>query len=145
MNRCEYCGSELPANARFCGVCGRVQERANGDSDYAASNKNNAGDGIGTDMPGSRRGSSRRPYQFPSPSPQPDTNLQEPAPSVRYQQERTDPGANPQAAPLVLPATPALAARPDAGPGSVPGSYGSNRPVARPGSTGRPTQPTGWL
>lgn len=26
MLNCMYCGSELPANARFCGKCGRVQE-----------------------------------------------------------------------------------------------------------------------
>src|SRR6266446_2798531 len=145
MNRCEYCGSELPANARFCGVCGRVQERANGASDYAASNKNNAGDGIGTGMSDSRRGSARRPYQFPSPSPQPDTNLQEPAPSVRSQQRPPALNPNPQAAPFVLPAAPALTARPDAMPGSGPGSYGSNRPVARPGSTPRPRRRRGCL
>lgn len=26
MERCRFCGSELPANARFCGTCGRVME-----------------------------------------------------------------------------------------------------------------------
>ena len=116
MNRCQFCGSNIPPDARFCGICGRVQEKVGGVSDYPASNKNNGNQVVGTGTTGGSRGNTRRPYQFPSPSLQPDTNLQEPAPSVGYQQERPAHSANPQASRLVLPAAPALTARPDAGP-----------------------------
>jgi polyisoprenyl-teichoic acid--peptidoglycan teichoic acid transferase len=143
MNRCEYCGSNLPLDAQFCGVCGRLQ-RVKGANQYPASNKNNAEE-VGSGTPDVRRSYSRRPYQYPPQSPQADLTLPASEPSVDNQPGRSPLGANPQASPLVLSATPALTARPDARPGSGPGSYGSAPPVPRPGSGRRPRRRRGCL
>ncbi|HEX6482011.1 MAG TPA: LCP family protein [Ktedonobacteraceae bacterium] len=135
MNRCEFCGSNIPPDARFCGICGRVQEKVGGATDYPASNKNNGSQVVGTGAAGSSRGSSRRPYQFPSPSAQSDLILPGPEPSVNSQQRRSP----------VQSATPVLSARPDARPGSIPGTYGSGRPVPPPRSRGRLPRRRGCL
>ena len=145
MNRCQFCGSNLPTDARFCGTCGRVQEKVGGVNDYPASNKDNGSQVIGTGSTGGSRGSSRRPYQFPSPSAQPDLTLPGPEPSVKYQQRQSPRDASPQSASPVRSATPVLSTRPDARPGSIPGSYGSGRPVRPPRSSGRPRRRRGCL
>src|SRR5258707_8579439 len=143
MNRCQFCGSNIPPDARFCGICGRVQEKVGGVSDYHASNINNGNKVVGTGTTGGSRGNSLRAYQFPSP--QPDLILPEPEPSVKYQQRRSPRDASPQASPPVRSATPVLSTRPDAKPGSNPGTYGSGRPVPSPSSSGRPRRRRGCL
>lgn len=144
MNRCQFCGSNIPADARFCGICGRVQEKVGGVSDYPASNKNDGNQVLGIGTTGGSRGSSRRPYQFPSPSAQPNMILPGPEPAVNSQQRRSA-DAGLQASPPVLSATPVLSARPDARPGSIPGTYGSGRPVPPPRSSGRPGRRRGCV
>ena len=143
MSQCEYCGSALPADARFCGVCGRTQQGGQRANDYPVSNRNNGGQVAGSGTTGGRRGSSRRPYQFPSP--QSDANFQEPEPFTINQQQRPVGDGNRLVLPPVQSPAPALAVRPDARPGNPPGSYGSNSLVARPGSTRRPRRRKGCL
>ncbi len=140
MNQCKYCGSELPANARFCGVCGRVQDGGQGTNNYSASNSNNA-----DETAGSRRGSARRPYQFTPSSSQPDVNYQSQEPFVLRSPGRQAQDDNFQAPPSVRSATPALSAQPGAGSGNGPGSYDSKRPVARPRSGRRPRRRKGCV
>ncbi|HLH61015.1 MAG TPA: LCP family protein [Ktedonobacteraceae bacterium] len=142
MSQCEYCGSELPAGARFCGVCGRVQGRSQGASGYPAANRNNADETIGTGTSGSRKGSTRRPYQFTPLSSEPDANKQKPEPFILRPPQQP---ASHQAWPPVQPATPSLSARPDAVPASRPGRYNSGSPVARPASSGGPRRRKGCL
>src|SRR5579885_27612 len=142
MSQCEYCGSELPAGARFCGVCGRVQGKGQGANGYPAVNRNNADETIGTGPSSSRRGSSRRPYQFTPLSPEPGANMQKPEPFILRapQQQVQD-----QAWPPVQSSAPSPPARPDATPGRSPGRYSSGRPVARPASNRRPRRRKGCL
>jgi len=68
MSSCEFCGSEIPEDARFCGKCGRLsrgsQQAANGN---AAVDRSIPGP---ASVPDSQRRSIRRPYQYQPPSPQ---------------------------------------------------------------------------
>jgi polyisoprenyl-teichoic acid--peptidoglycan teichoic acid transferase len=70
MRSCEYCGSEIPENASFCGICGRVARnspqtvRGNGNSDSPS--QRIPGSGSNVRVPGSQGRSTRKPYQFPS-------------------------------------------------------------------------------
>jgi polyisoprenyl-teichoic acid--peptidoglycan teichoic acid transferase len=67
MSSCEFCGSEIPEDARFCGKCGRLsrgsQQAANGN---AAVDRSIPGP---ASVPDSQRRSIRRPYQYQPPSP----------------------------------------------------------------------------
>ena len=95
MSLCDYCGSEIPADAGFCGVCGRqnrnAQQAASGYGSYAAANRSMPDPTSNAGVPDSQRRSARRPYQYTPPSPQ------------QYPQ----PGAEPTA--RYAPATPAAA------------------------------------
>jgi polyisoprenyl-teichoic acid--peptidoglycan teichoic acid transferase len=79
MRTCEFCRSEIPDNASFCGICGREVRsspqtiRGNGNS--VVPGQNSAGSGI----PGR---STRRPYQFP-PQPYQDQK-QADVPTIAY-------------------------------------------------------------
>ncbi len=72
MRSCEFCGSEVPENAGFCGICGRAARsspqtmRGNGNS--ATPGQNIPGSGSNVRAPGSQGHSTRKPYKF---SPQP--------------------------------------------------------------------------
>lgn len=75
MNQCEYCGTELPANASFCGNCGQHIKNASqppgGERGFSPSGANydplNAANGDnGSSSPDSVRRQNRRPYQYPS-------------------------------------------------------------------------------
>src|SRR5258708_38121995 len=74
MSLCDYCGSEIPADAGFCGVCGRqnrnAQQAANGYGSYAAANRSMPDPTSNAGVPDSQRRSARRPYQYTPPSPQ---------------------------------------------------------------------------
>src|SRR5258708_9749918 len=74
MSLCDYCGSEIPADASFCGVCGRqnrnAQQAASGYGSYAAANRGMPDPTSNAGVPDSQRRSARRPYQYTPPSPQ---------------------------------------------------------------------------
>ena len=75
MPSCEFCGSEVPGDASFCGVCGRAagksQQTARGNGDYAAAGEGIPGPASNVSVPNSQRRSTRKPYQFSSQSSQP--------------------------------------------------------------------------
>jgi LCP family protein required for cell wall assembly len=70
MRSCEFCRSEVPDNASFCGVCGREVRnspqtlRGNGNS--VIPGQNISGSESNVRGSGSSRRSSRKPYQFSS-------------------------------------------------------------------------------
>src|SRR6266702_965856 len=72
MRSCEYCGSEVPDNASFCGICGRTIKRspqtAQENGNFATPGQSIPGSGSDVRVPGSPGRSTRKPYQF---SPQP--------------------------------------------------------------------------
>lgn len=83
MSLCEFCGSEIPEDARFCGKCGRLsrgsRQAANGN---AAVDRSIPGP---ASVPDSQRRSIRRPYQYQPPSPQQYQNSPGAAePTVKY-------------------------------------------------------------
>src|SRR5438876_48533 len=84
MRSCEFCRSEVPDNASFCGVCGREVRsspqtmRGNGNS--VIPEQNDPGSGSNVRVPDSSRRTSRKPYQF---SPQPYQD-QADVPTVAY-------------------------------------------------------------
>ena len=63
MRTCEFCRSEIPDNASFCGVCGRevsgLPQTMRGDDNSAIPGQNIPGAGY-------PRRSTRKPYQFSS-------------------------------------------------------------------------------
>src|SRR5260370_24126633 len=128
MRSCEFCGSEIPEDARFCGKCGRLsrgsRQAANGN---AAVDRSIPGP---ANVPDSQRRSIRRPYQYQPPSPQQYQNSPGAAePTVKYA-----PVAAPvQQAPKVAP--PGVQSYPNAQP-QGPIYVGGPGP-----STARPVKP----
>src|SRR5258708_28336560 len=128
MSLCDYCGSEIPADAGFCGICGRtnrsVEQAASGYGSYAAANRGMPDPTSNAGVPDSQRRSARRPYQYTPPSPQ------------QYPQ----PGAEPTA--RYAPATPVAApvqqaprvASAEARPGAQPYPYAQPQGPIRIGS-----------
>jgi len=86
MRSCEFCKSEVPDNARFCGICGREVSsspqtiRRNGNSPLPG--QNIAGSENTVRVSGSPGRSARKPYQF-SPQPYPDQK-QADVPRIAY-------------------------------------------------------------
>jgi polyisoprenyl-teichoic acid--peptidoglycan teichoic acid transferase len=79
MRSCEFCGSEIPENAGFCGVCGHA---ARGNGGYAIPGESIPGSASNMSVPNSERRSNRKPYQF---SPQSYQSQQHPDdPTIRY-------------------------------------------------------------
>ena len=70
MRSCEFCRSEIPDNASFCGVCGRevssLPQTLRGDDNSARPGQNIAGSGNNVPVSGYPRRSTRKPYQFSS-------------------------------------------------------------------------------
>ena len=70
MRSCEYCGSEVPDNASFFGICGRTISRSpltakeNGNSATPGQGIPDAGSNVR--VPGSPERTTRKPYQFSS-------------------------------------------------------------------------------
>src|SRR5438874_9947114 len=72
MRSCEFCRSEVPDNASFCGVCGREvrssPQTMRGNGNYTILGQNVPGAESNIRVSDSSRRSARKPYQF---SPQP--------------------------------------------------------------------------
>ena len=142
MRACQFCGSEIPENARFCGVCGRTVRsssqavRENGIS--APPSKSVPGSANNVPLPNAQGRSTRKPYQF---SPQPYQGQQQAdIPTVAYSPRTSVPSPVRQAPPIVPPATvnPGLQQYPNAQPqqplyvgGSFP-SQGRGTKLKRP-------------
>src|SRR5947208_5962630 len=91
MHFCEYCGSEVPVGAGFCGVCGRAvgkpQQMARGNGGYSASNESIPGSANNVSVPDYQRRSTRRPYQYSPQSPQQYQSQQwAEEPAIKYSQ-----------------------------------------------------------
>ncbi len=89
MRFCDYCGSEVPVGASFCGVCGWVvgepQQTARGNGGYSASNESIPSSANNVSVPEYQRHSTRRPYQYPPQSPQQYQSQQRAEePTVKY-------------------------------------------------------------
>src|SRR5260370_405977 len=89
MRSCEFCGTELPEDAKFCGICGRVSETplstARGNGSYSPSNESFPASANNVNVPGSQKRSTRRPYQYTPSTPQQDQNWQQgEEPTVKY-------------------------------------------------------------
>jgi polyisoprenyl-teichoic acid--peptidoglycan teichoic acid transferase len=99
MSLCEFCGSEIPEDARFCGKCGRLsrgsRQTANGSN--AAVNRGIPGP---ASVPDSQRRSIRRPYQYQPPSPQQYQNSPAAEPTVDYAPVAAPVQQAPKVAPL---------------------------------------------
>ncbi len=104
MRSCEFCGTEIPENASFCGICGRTardsRQTARGNGNYVTPGESIPGSASNGGVPGSPRRSTRKPYQF---SPQPYQGQQQAdVPAVTYSPRR--PASSPvQQAPYVAP------------------------------------------
>ena len=86
MRSCEFCGSEIPENASFCGICGRMArnsgQTARGNGSYATPSESIPDSVSNGSVPGSPRRSTRKPYQF---SPQPNQGQQQSdVPTIPY-------------------------------------------------------------
>jgi LCP family protein required for cell wall assembly len=104
MRSCEYCGSEVPDNASFCGICGRTIRRSpqtvRGNGNSATPDQSIPGSGSNVRAPGSPGRSTRKPYQF---SPQPYQGQQQAnEPTVAYS-PRTPVSSPVQQVPYVAP------------------------------------------
>src|SRR5712692_1203448 len=89
MRSCEFCGTELPEDAKFCGICGRVSETplstARGNGSYSPSNESFPASANNVNVPGSQKRSTRRPYQYAPSTPQQYQNWQQgEEPTVKY-------------------------------------------------------------
>jgi polyisoprenyl-teichoic acid--peptidoglycan teichoic acid transferase len=97
MRSCEFCGSEIPENAGFCGVCGHA---ARGNGGYTIPGESIPGSASNVSVPNSERRSNRKPYQF---SPQSYQSQQHPDdPTIRYS-PRTSVSSPVQQVPYVAP------------------------------------------
>src|SRR5713226_9785644 len=104
MSSCQFCGSEVPENTSFCGICGRTARsssqpvRENGNS--ATPRKSIPGSANNVRKPNSQGRSTRKPYQF---SPQPYQGQQQAnEPTVAYS-PRTPVSSPVQQVPYVAP------------------------------------------
>jgi polyisoprenyl-teichoic acid--peptidoglycan teichoic acid transferase len=105
MSSCEFCGSEVPQDASFCGICGRAagnsQQTVRGHGGYDTPGENIPGSASNVNRPDSQRRSTRRPYQF---SPQLyQSQQQAEEPTVKYS-PRASVSSPVQQAPYVAPA-----------------------------------------
>ena len=70
MRTCEFCRSEIPDNASFCGVCGRevrsLPQSSRGNGNSVVPGQNSSGPGNNGRIAESPGRSSRKPYQFSS-------------------------------------------------------------------------------
>src|SRR6266487_6177981 len=86
MRSCEFCRSEVPDNASFCGVCGREvrssPQTMRGNGNTTIPGQNVPGSESNVRVSDSSRRSSRKPYQF-SPQPYQDQK-QADVPTVAY-------------------------------------------------------------
>ncbi len=68
MRTCEFCGSEIPANASFCGICGRearsIPQSMGGNGNPAVPGQTISGAGSNANIANSTVRSSRKPYRF---------------------------------------------------------------------------------
>jgi LCP family protein required for cell wall assembly len=140
MRACQFCGSEIPENARFCGVCGRTVRSSsqavseNGNS--APPGKSIPGSANNVPLPKAQGRSTRKPYQF---SPQPYQGPQQAdIPTVAYSPRTSVPSPVRQVPPIVPPATvnPGVQKYPNAQPplyvgGSLPSQVRKTK-LARP-------------
>ncbi len=107
MRACQFCGSEIPENARFCGVCGRTVRSSSqavreiGNS--APPGKSVPGSVNNVPLPSAQGRSTRKPYQF---SPQPYQGQQQAdIPTVAYPPRTSVSSPVRQVPPIVPPAT----------------------------------------
>ena len=101
---CEFCGSAVPENASFCGICSRetrsMPQAVRGNGNAATPGQSTPGSGNNVRVPGSPGRSTRRLYQFSS---QPyQGQQQEDIPTVDYA-PRTSVASPVQQAPYVIP------------------------------------------
>jgi polyisoprenyl-teichoic acid--peptidoglycan teichoic acid transferase len=142
MRSCQFCGSEVPENASFCGMCGRTARsssqpvRENGNS--ATPSKSIPGSANNVRIPNSQGRSTRKPYQFSSQAYQ--GQQQADVPTVKYSPRTSVSSPVQQVPPIVPPATvsPGAQKYPNAQPqpplyvgGSFP-SKGRKTRLARP-------------
>jgi LCP family protein required for cell wall assembly len=104
MRSCEFCGSEVPDNASFCGICGRTvrssPQTVRGNGNSATPGQGIPGAGSNVSVPDSQRRSTRKPYQFSS---QPYQDQQQAdVPTVTYS-PRTSVSSPVQQVPYVAP------------------------------------------
>ncbi|HLX56225.1 MAG TPA: LCP family protein [Ktedonobacteraceae bacterium] len=136
MRICKYCGAEIPADARFCGICGRVPVDPQATVSYPSPDE----PAQPSNAPYPVKYSNRKPYQYtplpPEPQrrlqPQPDWPVAEP-PKAYNQQGSARPASWQQGPPPVQPyATPNASPYP-AQPPLVIGSANSNQQGKAPG------------
>src|SRR5216684_440058 len=104
MRSCEFCGSEVPDNASFCGICGRTvrssPQTVRGNGNSATPGQGIPGAGSNVRVPGSPARTTRKPYQFSS---QPYQDQQQAdVPTVTYS-PRTSVSSPVQQVPYVAP------------------------------------------
>lgn len=139
MRACQFCGSEIPDNSRFCGVCGRTVRSS---SQAVGENGNSAppgrsipGSANNVRIPNAQGRTTRKPYQF---SPQPYQGQQQAdIPTVAYSPRTSVPSPVQQVPPVVPPSTvnPGAQQYPNAQPLYVGGSFpsqGRGRKLKRP-------------
>src|SRR5215831_9161762 len=84
MRTCEFCGSEIPANASFCGICGResrsVPQSIRGNGNPIVPGQNISGAGSNANIVNSTVRTNRKPYRF---TPQ-SNDYQADVPTVSY-------------------------------------------------------------
>lgn len=81
MRSCEFCGSEIPENASFCGICGRTARDS-----WQTTRENGSLATPSESIPGSSKRTTRKPYQF---SPQSHQDQQQAdIPTVAYSPRR---------------------------------------------------------
>src|ERR1700736_5804207 len=69
MRICSYCGAEIPDDARFCGICGRVPSNAQSTVRYSSPNDPAPQSDASSNSPYPVKRSTRRPYQYPPVTP----------------------------------------------------------------------------
>ncbi len=97
MSFCESCGSEVPEDASFCGICGQAAKRSGG---YGAAGERIARPENNLSVTDSPKRSTRRPYQYSPLLSQQDENRQQPRTPVVSPVQQTPhvaPGAGPGA------------------------------------------------
>jgi len=104
MRSCEFCGSEVPDNASFCGICGRTvrssPQTVRGNGNSAIQGQSIPGAGSNVRVAGSPARTTRKPYQFSS---QPYQDQQQAdVPTVTYS-PRTSVSSPVQQVPYVAP------------------------------------------
>jgi len=91
MHFCEFCGTEIPEDASFCGVCGQVAGKSprtqmgRGNGGYAEPNESFPGPVSNVSVSDSQRRPIRRPYQYtPQPPQQYQSWQQAEEPTIKY-------------------------------------------------------------